>query len=294
MKYLFICIAVLVVVSCTSGNKKKNEQQGITKSTPTYKLELVWESDTLLRTPESVLIDRKRNILYVSNVNLNPWEKDGNGFISKMDLSGNVIELKWIEDLHAPKGMGVFGNSLYIADIDELVEANVETGEIINRLKIEGNPDINDITVADDGTVYISGSSSNSIYKLKDGEIEVFFQGGEERFNGLYWEKSRLLLITSGTSEFKEIDWNTKDATVISKNMGHGDAIAPVGDGGYLTTSWKGAIFYVSAEGVATKLLDTEANSENAADLDYSISDKTLYVPTFFDNRVKAYKLTSD
>jgi hypothetical protein len=71
--------------------------------------------------------------------------------------------------------------------------------------------------------------------------------------------------------------------------MGHGDAIAPVGDGGYLCTSWAGKIFYVSANGETTVLLDSEGSAENAADLDYSIQNKILYVPTFFKNRVKAY-----
>jgi hypothetical protein len=40
-------------------------------------------------------------------------------------------------------------------------------------------------------------------------------------------------------------------------------------------------------------LSDTENLSENAADLDYSIQNKILYVPTFFKNQVKAYKLTA-
>jgi hypothetical protein len=100
-----------------------------------------------------------------------------------------------------------------------------------------------------------------------------------------------MLLITSASSQFKEINHNTKEVNIIAENMGHGDAIAPVGDGGYLCTSWAGKIFYVSAGGETTTLSDTEALEENAADLDYSIENKTLYVPTFFKNQVKAYKL---
>lgn len=291
MKNLFLIIILFSLISCNSTQKKNNKKTVSNEVKTSYQIELQWESDTLLRTPESVLIDRERNILYVSNVNLNPWEKDGNGFISKMDLSGNIIELKWIEGLHGPKGMGLLGNSLFIADINSVVEANIETGEIINKIELEGKPDLNDITVGQDGSVYVSGSASNTIYLLKDNKLEEFFKGGEERFNGLYWEKDRMLLITSGSSQFKEIDWNTKKVKIISENMGHGDGIAPVGDGGYLTSDWMGAIFYVSPEGKATKLLDTEALEENAADLDYSIKNEILYVPTFFKNQVKAYKL---
>ena len=292
MKNLLILLVLFFIVACNSTQKKKQEPAVEKEATISYRLDLLWESDTLVRTPESVLLDRKNDILYVSNINEGPWVKDGNGFISKMDKSGNIIELKWIEGISAPKGMGISGNSLFITDIDELVEANIETGEIVNRYMVEGEPQLNDITVGTDGTVYVSGSGSQKIYKLENGALNAIFEGEEgERFNGLYWEKDRMLLITSGSSQFKEIDWGTMEAKVISENMGHGDAICPVGDGGYITTSWAGAVFYVSAEGEVTKLLDTEALEENAADADFCIDEQILYLPTFFKNRVKAYKL---
>jgi hypothetical protein len=245
----------------------------------------------LFRTPESVYFDKERKVLYVANVNLNPWVKDGNGFISKMDLSGNITELKWIDGLNGPKGMGVFGNILYVADIDEIVKINIDNGEIDDKILIEGNPDLNDITVGDDGAVYISGSSSNTIYKLQDNEVSEFLIGGDERFNGLYWEEDRLLLLTSGSSMFKAIDWETKTVTVISKNLGDGDGIIPLGNGNYITSSWRGAIFYIRSDGDVSKLLDTEAINVNAADIDYNDDSNLLFVPTFFDNRIMAYKL---
>ena len=291
MKTFIFVLSMLALVSCQSGTGKKEKQQAAAEPTAGYSLELVWESDTLLRTPESVLFNRDLNLLYIANVNLNPWEKDGNGFISKMDLEGNITDLKWIEGLSGPKGMGVFGNNIFIADIDQLVIADIETGNILDKIAFEGDPNVNDITVGEDGAVYISGSASNKIYKYADGPVEEIFSGTDERFNGLYWEKERMLLITSGSSQFIEIDWVTKEPKVISENMGHGDGIAPVGDGGYLTSSWRGALFYVSPDGMATKLLDTEAQEINAADIDYSIKDNLLFVPTFYDNRVKAYRL---
>ncbi len=294
MKNSFIVIIVFALASCNLSDKKKREETTAIDTGPNYRLELVWASDSLLKTPESVLFDRERDVLYISNVNQNPWEKDGNGFISKMDLSGNIIELEWVGGLSGPKGMGVYSSTLYVTDIDEVVEVDIGSGLITRRTVVEGKPDLNDITVGDDGTVYVSGSSSNTIYALKDGVIEEFQKGGEERYNGLFWEKDRLLLLTSGSSEFKAIDWKTKEVTILSKNMGAGDGIAPVGDGGYLTSSWNGTLFYVSSSGEVTKLLDTEARGENTADIDYSMEDNRLFVPTFFDNRVKAFKLVGE
>jgi outer membrane protein assembly factor BamB len=291
MKTFLFIFVLTALISCNSAQKKTAQTETRAAGTAP-ELELLWESDTLLRTPESVLIDRERNVMYVSNVNLNPWQKDGNGFISKMDMQGNITELKWIEGLDAPKGMGISGNSLFIADIDVLVEANIETGEIINRIEFDDDPQLNDITVGQDGTVYVSGSNSQKIYAMDNGNVDVYLEGEEgERFNGLYWENDRMLLITSASSQFKEIDHNTREVNVIAEDMGHGDGIAPVGDGGYITTSWAGKIFYISADGETTTLLDTEDLKENTADIDFSIENQILYVPTFFKNQVKAYKL---
>ncbi len=290
MKNTLFLIALVILASCNSSSNKK--QETAKEKTTSYELELIWESDTIVRTPESVLLDRERGVLYVSNINEGPWEKDGNGFISKMDKNGKILELKWIEGISAPKGMGISGNSLFIADIDELVEADINTGQIKNKILIEGSPQLNDITTGSKGEIYVSGSGSNKIYKLEDGKLTVIFEGEEgERFNGLYWEDSRILLITSASSQFKEIPWESMEAKIISENMGHGDAIAPVGDGGYICTNWMGAVSYVSPKGEVTELLNTIAKEENAADADFCIDEQILYLPTFFKNQVKAYKL---
>lgn len=290
MKILITSAVLILVLACTPAGNKKQPQ--VSTEPPAYKLELLWQSDTLLRTPESVLMDPAGEVLYVSNVNLHPWEKDGNGFISKLDKSGNILTLKWIEGLNAPKGMGITGKSLFIADIDQIVEADLETGKIVRTYPVEGNPQLNDVTVGNDGTVYFSGSGSNTIYRLKEGKPEALFTGNEgERFNGLLWEKDRMLLITSTSSLFKAINLETKEVKILAENIGQGDAIVPVGNGGYITTSWIGAVFFVPAEGAAVKLLDTEAIGENAADACFDTTGQILYLPTFFKNQVKAYRL---
>jgi sugar lactone lactonase YvrE len=295
MKNIKYFLLIFTVFACNSGKNKSDDRLSMKSDKDGHpskiKLELVWSSDTLLRTPESVLFDAERKVLYISNVNLNPWEKDGNGFVTKMDLSGNIIELKWIEGLSSPTGMGISKGFLYIADTDEIVQADIETGEITRRYDIEGKPNLNDITVGDDGVVYITGSASNIIYALKDNDISEFLVGEDESFNGLFWEKDRLLLLSSASGQLKEIDWDTKETNILAENLEGSDGIVYIGDGAYLTSRWAGAIFHVSREGTVTKLLDTESDGKNTADFDYSPDDNLLFVPTFFDNRVEAYKL---
>lgn len=93
----------------------------------THKVDKQWQTQKELRVPESVLYDKSGNILYVSNINGKPTEKNGQGFISKVTLDGRIQVLKWATGLHAPKGSAIYKNKLYVSDIDHLIEIDVST-----------------------------------------------------------------------------------------------------------------------------------------------------------------------
>mgnify|MGYP000385513130 CR=1 FL=1 len=72
-------------------------------------------------SPESIAWDGSH--YYVSNVGkeLKPMEKDGDGFISRMDAKGEILQLDFIGKLNAPKGMIVIEKTLYVCDVDVLL-----------------------------------------------------------------------------------------------------------------------------------------------------------------------------
>jgi len=73
----------------------------------THKLTKVWESEAALKTPESVRFDAKRKVLYVSNIDGEPWAADGKGSIAKVGLDGKVIAAEWVTGLDCPKGLAL-------------------------------------------------------------------------------------------------------------------------------------------------------------------------------------------
>jgi len=68
----------------------------------------LWATDTILKVPESVLVDDKENCLWVSNIDGAANGKDGKGSISKLSKTGTPINLDWITGLNAPKGMAKY------------------------------------------------------------------------------------------------------------------------------------------------------------------------------------------
>jgi hypothetical protein len=48
----------------------------------------LWETDTVVAVPESVLPDAANNILYVSLVDGAPWDADGKGGVGRLSPDG--------------------------------------------------------------------------------------------------------------------------------------------------------------------------------------------------------------
>jgi DNA-binding beta-propeller fold protein YncE len=252
-------------------------------------LTLKWKTEPSLRVPESVLLDSKNNVLYVSSIDGTPENKDGNGFISQVALDGKIKNLKWATGLDAPKGMGLFNNNLYVADISRLVTIDVSNGKITNTLDIEGAKFLNDVTVDKSGNVYVSDSNTGKIHVVKGGKAEVYFEAPEIKgVNGLLATADGLYVVDFPSGANFKLS-NDKKLTKFSSTAEGADGIVPVGKGEYLVSSWHGEVAYVSPKGEAKKLLDTRNEKLSAADIEYDPKTKTLFVPTFNANTVMAY-----
>lgn len=289
-KYLILSLSLVFVISC-GKNKQKKLMADVEKiSKPS--LEFLWETDALLTTCEAVLYDKVTKIIYVANINNNPWGKDNNGFISTININGDITNLKWIEGLSAPKGMGISNGKLYVNDIDNLVEIDMDTHTILNKYVVDGNPNLNDVTVSSSGEVYCSGSKSNTIYKLENKALQVIVKDSTQSLNGLLWQKEALYFVDSGKHTFGALNLENKTFKTLTQDIGHGDGIIRLQNGDFIISSWQGEVFYIHSKNWSkTKLLDTKNQSINAADIDFIHETQMLLVPTFFNNKVVCYKL---
>jgi len=280
---LVLILISIFIYSCKQENSK------ITNKETTIAFEKVWETDSVFKTPESCIHDTKRNKIYVSNVNLNPRTKDYNGFISLLNTDGKIEKLKWIEGLSAPKGMGIFKDKLFVTDIDAIIEIDINTSKITNKFQIEGALMLNDISISEDGTIYVSAMDTNRIYTLKNGKINLFLDNIVKP-NGLLLEKGKMMMASLGEGKFYEINLDTKKMHLIAEGIGKGDGVVKTSKNEYIVSDWRGEIFKIE-NGKPISLLRTIESDKQTADIGIITEKNIILIPTFFDNKVVAYQL---
>jgi sugar lactone lactonase YvrE len=258
-------------------------------------LKKLWDTEKTLTTAESVLYDKANNVLYVSCINgVPPDKKDGDGFISRIDLDGKIKDLKWVTGLSGPKGMGLSGNTLYVTDIDRLVAIDITNGKIINNWKVKGAQFLNDVTVTEDGTVYFTDSNTSTIYSLIKGKVATMLSdttlGGT---NGILVEGNIMYLAGYMSGNVYRMDMGTKSVEKLATDVPGGDGIERYGDA-LIVSNWGGQVYHVAADGEPTLLLDSQEAKLNAADIEVIADKNMLLIPTFFGNGVTAYELVKN
>lgn len=260
---------------------------GATSIAQEHKLELLWQTDSIMAVPESVLYDAKGNILYVSLINGAPWEADGRGGVGRLSMDGKKFDSLWITGLSAPKGMGIYGNRLYVADMADVVIIDIKNGKIEKKLTIDSAKGLNDVTITDNGIVYVSDSRTAKIWRIEN-DMATLYLENMAGVNGLKAIGDELI-IASGKSFVKANA--KKEIRKIADLPQGGDGIEPAGNGDFIVTSWGGYIFYVHADGRVETLLDTHLEKRNSADIGFDAVKRVVYVPTFFAKSVAAYQL---
>lgn len=252
----------------------------------------IWRTDGVLSTCESVLYNEDLDLLFVSCINGSPAEKNGKGFIALLEPDGSIKKLEWVTGLNAPKGMGILHEKLYVADIDELVVIDIKKAKVSDRIKVEGASFLNDIAIGADGKIYFTDSDTGIVWIYKNGNLKQWLTEGLSRPNGLYIEADRVLLTSSGSQDLRIINKASGEMKVVTTEIGHGDGVEFTGkEGYYITSSWSGEVFLIKPDYSKVSLLKTSDQEINSADIGFNMESQVVYVPTFFDNRVVAYKL---
>jgi hypothetical protein len=255
--------------------------------------------------PESVLYDEAADRYLVSNVNGKPFEADGNGYISVLAPDGAITNPKWIASgvkkakLDAPKGMGISGGILYVADITVVRKFDAKDGTPKGDIPIEGSTFLNDISTTPDGRIYVSDSGlkgganelipsgTDAVYVIEKGKVRPLAKlkdlGGP---NGVLATDTGVLVVTWGTGELYRLDNDGKRKDITPIPQGMLDGIVAMEDS-LLIASWKASAIYKGKLHGNFEIV--VPNVKTPADIGFDKKRSRVLVPRFTEDVVEAY-----
>jgi sugar lactone lactonase YvrE len=314
MMLLSVAAAGVLVTACAKQDTAKADSAtAATAATPTPAATATRLGEAGgMKTPESVRYDPELDVFYVSNINGNPSQHDGNGFIAivRADSTGAAAKMlveggKNGATLDAPKGMAISGDTLWVADINHVRGFNRKTGAKLADIDLSGQKAqfLNDVAVGGDGAVYVTDTGiffdakggmthpgADKIFRISGGKGTAIQADSLNAPNGIAWDAANQRFVLGGFNGKAVQTWKNGDKMPATLAMGPGgyDGVEVLSDGRILASSWTDSTVNVIQNGALTKLV-TGVNAP--ADIGVDTKRNVLAIPMFNDNKVAFYKI---
>jgi sugar lactone lactonase YvrE len=264
-----------------------------------------------LQAPESVRYDSTLDVFFVSNINGNPSRKDNNGWIGRVTAGQPGRATVFIAGgqdgvfLHAPKGMVIQGDTLWVTDIDIVRGFDKNTGKFVAAVGFwsKNVAFLNDIALGSDGALYITDTGVNfdesGEVKPAPGGARIYRLAGRtmtEEVKGDILGAPNGIAFDGTNTRFILAPFNGKDVQTwrpgalpepLATGPGMYDGVEIV-NGRIFVTSWADSAVHVIEDGKMRKLIP---NLSGPADLGVDTRRGVLAVPRLEAGRVDYFKL---
>jgi DNA-binding beta-propeller fold protein YncE len=250
-------------------------------------------------SPESIVVDPEDGSYYVSCVNGNALEKDGNGYISKISSDRNIIIQKYIgaktkgPALHSPKGLAIAGKIIYVTDIDAVKGFDKEKRALVTLIDFSKweVKDLNDLTIDDKGDIFVSDRLTNRIFKIEPAAkygVSLFKAADDLAGpNGLLFNprSKNLMVVTWRSGQILEID-RQGGIHSLKRGLTTLDGIDFDKEGNLYVSSFdKGEIYKIAYYGRGA-LTTALSGIRTPSDISYDRKKKELLIPQFNANKI--------
>jgi hypothetical protein len=230
-----------------------------------------------LAGPETVVHDLEQDVYFVSNIKGDPNAQDDNGFIAKLSPAGEVIDQFFIDgrqpdvELHAPRGLAIGGDTLYVADEGGVRLFDRKSGEPTGSWPLPNSRFLNSIAIDARGRLLVTetgidllptGPVKTSEYMVyafdADGTATVLARGDQLLGpNGIVAGAQGVYVVEFMGEEhgvYKLDDAGGK-ALLGTLPFGELDGLAMLPDGSFLVSSWLANGVYRFVPGEPAKLV---------------------------------------
>jgi sugar lactone lactonase YvrE len=254
---------------------------------------------------ESARYDDQADDYLVSN--LGERGPTNNGFISRVGPDGKVKTLKWIEGgrdgamLVDPLGIYPKGDRLYVADPTAVRIFDRKTGAYHGSIEMPAGAErLNDLIVADDGTIYVTDSrmpnnpAPGVLYRISpQGEASVFVASSVQLGN-----PNGIALAADGSvvhgGRGDKLSWRDPTTGALLRERvlptGRFDGIVLLTDGSLLVASQDGHnVYHLASDGGAPTVVAKDITVPAA--IGYDHKRKRLLVPQIAAGSVTFYDI---
>lgn len=263
--------------------------------------------------PESVKYDADQDMYFVSNMLGYGSVKDGNGYISKVgaasinEVTNFIIGGQNGVTLHAPKGMAIHGDTLWVADIDALRAFHRKTGAPLATIDFTALHVVmlNDVAIGPDDRIYTTDTGiqmspkgvvrvgDEKIFVVSGGTPSIYAAGPQLNWpNGIAWDTRGGRWLVVGFDDYNSKLYALKPGdsvpTTLATGKGRWDGVEPLGDGRILVTSWSDSSLHVVSGNVQRQIV---RQIPAPADIAIDTRRNRVAVPLPLADRVEVYAL---
>ncbi len=186
-----------------------------------------------LKTPQCFIVSPSGQYYFIANANGDPGKRDNNGFISKLNTDGELIDLHFIHGgtrgtlLHSPNGMAIVGKTLYVADLDSVRGFDINTGQSTVTLSFSQFhvTELTDLIADGSGQLFVLDTEGNAIYQIdttQDHIVSLYLHNDDlasPRGLAVHPKSGRLIVVSLEKGTVLEIDQDRSINEIISNSF---------------------------------------------------------------------------
>ena len=254
-----------------------------------------------LGAPAGIIYEPDSQELRLAQIGGEGDAKDGDGVVSRVSITGQMLEFAWSRGMNAPKDLVLDEDSVWVTDIDVVHEVDRKTGNVRRKIEVPDAKFLVGIAIDDERRLLLADLLSSRIFRLKNGECQVLHEGLElQSPSRLSFESHKLLVASWGfTQDFSGdalgnvFAWTPENRQITSLAVpmsGHWMGLCPNGvDGWFLGDFETGTILRVLKNNECERIITL---GRGVGAVLYLPQNRLLLVTHITENRLVALRLS--